>query len=372
MRFKRLTLKNFRSFEDTTFYFSDVTSVIGDNAAGKTNFIRALRTVALHESFPERWISWWAPRSTLELEMEDGTIVRRIRTKGKETTQIERAGVIETFDGKRDAKDYVLEATGLSKVVLENPDKPLDLNFVGVHDGLFLVLDPPELLQKRIAAIVGGTEIEEARRRLASKVDAMAKEEKRLTEELTPIEAQVSEDERLLGALDLKLAQATALQATADGSTLLLERLRKIQSSLESLNEPYLDGEKVIDLRVKLLEISTHLTYASKVVERRQRLASLRYPASGPSPESVVQWRGQAEEVKGRLTRLEKSLPRTLRLRAIQTSTSNHGALLLQDESERVQEGWKLSEAGRLVKDLLAQLKVCPVCGQETTDIASS
>jgi energy-coupling factor transporter ATP-binding protein EcfA2 len=166
MYLKRLVLKNFKSHKDTTIDFDLITSIVGKNNSGKTNCFRALKLLLHHEDWPATWIRYGQDSATIELTLCSGTVVTRKRTKTGQNVTIATAGKIETFEGKKDAAEFIAKAIGIKKITLDETSGPEDLNFVEVYDGPYLIGGRSDTVQRKIAGIVGANKIDDARARL--------------------------------------------------------------------------------------------------------------------------------------------------------------------------------------------------------------
>jgi predicted ATP-dependent endonuclease of OLD family len=66
MKLTKLTIKNFRGFEEETIDFDDITVFVGENNTGKTTILDAIRFVPIymadgeriHLDFYKKWDCW--------------------------------------------------------------------------------------------------------------------------------------------------------------------------------------------------------------------------------------------------------------------------------------------------------------------------
>lgn len=170
MHIKKLRLKNFKSHVDTDINFDQITSITGKNDSGKTNILRALKLLLHHGDWPATWIRYGQESASIELELTDGTVITRKRTKASQSVSIRTKDKIETYEGKKDATEFIAAAVGIKKIVLDETTGPEDLNFVEVHDGPYLLGGRADTVQRKIAGIVGANKIDDARSRILKKV----------------------------------------------------------------------------------------------------------------------------------------------------------------------------------------------------------
>lgn len=81
---KSIAIKNFRNLGDVTLDFTDspIISLIGENESGKTSVVKAFGVCAAHQSpkYQKYYIRTGTPGFGVAIELEDGTLVTRIKT----------------------------------------------------------------------------------------------------------------------------------------------------------------------------------------------------------------------------------------------------------------------------------------------------
>jgi exonuclease SbcC len=135
MKIKSIRIQNFQSHKDTSLHLHQGVNVItGQTDSGKSAIMRALRWVAFNRPMGNEFRSWWARErggeTKVEIELEDGSIVRRIRTTSKNQYELV----------EQDGKEFVFESFGTS--VPEEIQEVLgigDLNWQNQHDAPFLL-----------------------------------------------------------------------------------------------------------------------------------------------------------------------------------------------------------------------------------------
>lgn len=90
MQISRLELDHFRNYSNKTFHFSDLTVIIGPNAAGKTNVLEAIYLISTGDSFRasriEEMVSWGSELARVTGIMEhkgDATSLGVTLTRGE-------------------------------------------------------------------------------------------------------------------------------------------------------------------------------------------------------------------------------------------------------------------------------------------------
>jgi len=89
--FKRLTVKNFRTLGDVTLELAPYTVIIGQNQAGKSNTLRAMRALFTNATGDD-FIRQGQNSCSVELETEEGYIVLWEKTKTTASYTIKHAG----------------------------------------------------------------------------------------------------------------------------------------------------------------------------------------------------------------------------------------------------------------------------------------
>jgi exonuclease SbcC len=190
---KKIRLENFKSHADTTIEFEQITSLIGASDNGKTNIIRALRIVLFNENWPPTWIRYNQSESSITVFFENGSSIKRTRTAKHQSisfTYID--GTTESFDGKKDVDGKVKKFTGFKKLVTDDENSPENLNFINIHDGPYLLGSSSLTVQKKIAGLLGTSQLENVRTKLQKEKKAVVKEESEVQNDLTRTTASIS------------------------------------------------------------------------------------------------------------------------------------------------------------------------------------
>src|SRR3990167_10569758 len=93
---KAVRLVNFRSFKDVTFEFSNFSTLVGLNFAGKTNLWRALRIVLFHKNFSKNCIRRGQDRAFVKVMGVDGWSIKRVCTRVDQSVTIVRSDGTKT------------------------------------------------------------------------------------------------------------------------------------------------------------------------------------------------------------------------------------------------------------------------------------
>jgi len=204
MILKTLTLVNFKTHKNTTIEFDNVTSFIGTSDSGKTNIIRALKILLFNEDFPASQIRYGCSESTITIELVNGNKVSRTRNTKGQTVTITENGVTTSYTGKNDVNSLVQKITGFNKLLLDQNDSPENLNFIGVHDGPYLLNAGSATVQKKISSLLGISKLEDLKGIIQKEKKATVKEEAEVQRKLLSTVAE-------LGLLETRLDVANNL-----------------------------------------------------------------------------------------------------------------------------------------------------------------
>lgn len=348
MHIKRLKLLNFKSHAETVIDFAGITSIIGKNDSGKTNILRALKILLHHADWPVSWIRYGEDSASIELTLVDGTVVTRTRTKTNQTVSILQNGVIEVYEGKRDATEFIQKAVKIKKITLDEASGPEDLNFLEVHDGPYLVGGRPDTVSRKIAGIVGANTIEDARSRLSKQVRELEKEEDGLRGEISQLLPLVERDDQFLERLNQLLAEIQGLDQQWQSYHTQSQKLNQLNYHIEhsssitnvvnQLNNVIVD---IFSLRDQLNKVKIELEKSAQLYHKIQEIAKLKDSALVALLEEII------------VLNKEVSIQRQclLSLTDLQRIKAEISGLwtLITENLKQLQELWK-------------EQKVCPLC----------
>lgn len=146
--FKSLTLKNYRSYEDFTFYFHKrINAIIGEGLSGKTNVLRAIRLLNDYRPNNKKYLSHFVPKnSTMEITLktsENATVKLSKNSKGSIYKTINQGGEKASF--RKFGSKVPLE---VKKIINLN-----DINFQFQLDAPYIISNSPGQITKIINGI---------------------------------------------------------------------------------------------------------------------------------------------------------------------------------------------------------------------------
>lgn len=232
--FKSLTIQNFQSHRDSHLTFIEGLNVlVGSSDAGKTAILRALKWVLYNEPSGTAFISKGAKEAKVTLEMNDGSVVSRIRSASKNQYELilpQREPLIFEGFGKQVPLE-VQQATGIFPIAVGSNENHM-INLAEQLEGPFLLSETGSVRATAIGKLVGVDIIDEAQKQLKRDQDQLKTREKMLIQEIQNL------DEELVPFKEL------------EDEELCFEQARNIKERLDFLSSNLLLYEKLLqDIR---------------------------------------------------------------------------------------------------------------------------
>ena len=273
MHTKEIEIKNYGPHKETKIEFQLITTIIGNeeqpNDIGKTWVIKALKLVLFNEDWPFDDVRRGASEGSIKVTLANGTSIVRTRTKSKQNVKIIYTdGSEETFDGITAVAPLLTKIIGLKPLVLDDPKKPENVNFIPVGAGP-IIEGRADTLQKKILATLGMTKIDSARRLLNSNIKGTEAELSQLNDlqnKLVPVlelEPSISNLALFSGAISSEIEELNILE----------EKLQE----LELINNPtpILDKTTVNLLDEGLVKVKSYLEDLEKEIQHYSEITKL-------------------------------------------------------------------------------------------------
>lgn len=194
----KLTIENFQSHQKTVIYLAtngQLTVITGPSDSGKTVILRALRWLLYNEPQGTDFIRVGASFARVTAEFASGHTVIRERTKATNRYKIIAPGTSEpqVFEGFGISVPVeVQEITGVRPVQIG--DLTLNLNMAEQLAGPFLGSSISAGARAKVLGKLAGTEeIDYAAKQLGTDLFRRSQDEKRLTAEVSELEAKIRE-----------------------------------------------------------------------------------------------------------------------------------------------------------------------------------
>ena len=274
---KRLVIDNFQSHEHTEVEFGlGLNVVVGPSDFGKSALVRALRWVLYNEPRGANFIRVGSKVCQVKVEMDDGTIVARLRsTTGKNQYLLKMPGEEElVFEGfGSDIPVEIIQATGVRKIVIDERSR-VELNLGGQLEGPFLLAENGAVRAKVIGQLGGVHILDWAQRSVNTELRRLGEREKRCQEELGKLsEALKSYDH--LPELQEKIEQIGVLVHQAEEDAVKVEELTALQSEWEENRRALAGVERVLAALDQLSQAEVGYRQLEKCSEEHRNLVNL-------------------------------------------------------------------------------------------------
>lgn len=298
----KLILSNYRSHAYSEIDFDDRTIIepedpLKPNDCGKTHIIRALRMILFHENFPITHLKYGTKEGFVEVHLSSGYKVKRSWTKeGHFTCITDPKGEELVIKGTNDATAYVKQATGFSKVKLEETGEGFDFNFLGARYNGPLLTERSDIVLKKISLLMGCQPIEEAVTLLVKESNKLKSEIETLQDIKTSKESSLILKDKLAEEITKKLKLIEELEEEINVKTLYVEKVQKLvklagklgaTQKLNSIVKTYSSVKEAYDQKLSDLKKLIHLKenyqntlaniskYESDIVVKKDTVTSL-------------------------------------------------------------------------------------------------
>lgn len=250
---ERIKLNNFQSHENSELVFSPgVNVIIGQSDSGKTAIIRALRWLVWNRPLGDAYISHWADKCSVEIEVDKHTI-KRIKERKNSNAYYLDGKLFSAIGG--DVPDEIIRLLNLDEINLQQQlDRPFLLDSspgeVAQHFNKIAHLD---IIDTSIRKVLQWT------RKLQQDLASKESEIEHLEDELHKFHSLPLLEEKV-DALELKQTQ---VQASKDE----VKRLDEIVKELNRLETEIASYAKVVAVEKKIDAILLNIADKNKIEE---------------------------------------------------------------------------------------------------------
>jgi hypothetical protein len=335
----KVELKNYRSHEYSVIEFGMLTSIIGENDAGKSNVYRAINMVLLNLPFSEAQLRYGTKEGSVKITFSDGSTIIRMRKGSKQSCQLFDTVKTTTYETIKDITSIVQDFTGFKQVILDKNSRPESIQLIPLNSPQSYLVDGTSTdgVLRRVNRLMSGAGIETARISLEKELRVLEKSNASLETELEKQQAIVdylSRDEweefdECLKSTNERLLQLDNYEEVVAVITEFEPFLKQIDHLVtardvfaDSLNEVYALKEKIEKLEV-VTNLNSLLFNAQKVIAENLGLLDKEYE--------------QDDELKKRLQEVQDK---------INKATAEHLAQVAEEERIKA----------------LQDKKICPEC----------
>lgn len=379
MYIKRLMIEGFQAIYNAEIPLNrGLNVVVGENGLGKSCILRSLRWLC-RDAFTGTWfLSRRKAECRVGVECGDSIVVRSvIRTLDESggtkrlrdsRYEIHRRGQSDpqAFVSFKEVPDEVMTALGVGPVVVVGKGEQIDLNFADQHrDAMFLLKPGMKSINARLLSrIVGLDVVLVAMRALAADQRSDQQEVKRVEARRDELDADIREfpAEPLKQSFSVLESKAKAVKALGGSYRELSAGGQKLGKLDEAIST---ETEKIEDLHIVLTlpwdqsidvwgEIGSLRRWAEALSDVDARITTATAAVSGfhmkqSSLGAFLSERAEALSLLSRGYKLEQEI-------AVCEQA-------IKDVSQRQEE------ADRRLVEVLRELKICPLCGQDTSEV---
>lgn len=253
---KKITLENFQSHKYSVIELNESLNVIvGPSDSGKSAIIRGIKWALYNEPAGDYFIREGESDCSVTLEFNDNTILKRYRSKSKNSYSfLNKNGIELKFEGfGSNIPAEIVDSIGIKKIYLDSNESN-SINLGEQLDGAFLLSEKTSTRASAIGRLVGVNIIDDALREVLKDTRGLNTHKKNLDESTTQLGIELSSYDHLD---DLKI------------------RLKKVTDIKSSIKDNQNKLEKVILLKSKLNEVSKEVYESTQIIQKLKVLDRL-------------------------------------------------------------------------------------------------
>lgn len=354
----KLSLKNFKTHEDTTLEFSPGINVItGDTGQGKTNILLGVQWVKDNRPLGVGCIRRGQDGGSVNIEVKEHEELYSILRKRSESENV--------YDIIKDGKGLESPFTAFGNSPPEVVSEILNLSDINVQkqrDQHFLVYTSPGQIATYIRSITKLDEIDQVTKLLSKKIRVVTGDISRCQEELKSTNKKLDVLNKIdLELLESKITKANNMLLKIKQVTEKIERVESIVRALKILekNRIYIPSNisevfESVDFEQEVIVItSSRLSMLGLLVDKIKRIKESRITL--PEDLTILSTVECALEKHGSIRKKISVLLELLEdIYHVKLKIADGGKRLEQIEDEE--------------KHLMEELSICPSCGVELTE----
>lgn len=357
----KIEMVNYRSHANSTIEFGMLTSIIGENDAGKSNVYRALEMVLLNLPFSQAQLRYGTKEGSVTVTFTDGTWIRRERKGSSQSCTLSTNP--KPYVTIKDITEIVQEFTGFKPITIDKNTKAESVQMVPIDAGQTYLVKGTSAdgVMRRVNRLLSGSGVETARIALEKDLRVIEKSNSQQV-------AEATKQEKVVNTLTAEVWDTVA--DTVLNSEALFVQLAEVNMNLELLDETRMvlqNVDRVLKAKASEPEVGYYTTLDKDLGELRDIQQKLRTLGVNKAvvPESLAALEDCYTEEDANKLALE-ALETTIaeertRIEAEQEKEREVARLKreeeLKKEMARKAEQDKLAEAAKM-----KAAKVCPTC----------
>lgn len=283
---KQITLKNFQSHKDSTIQLDrGLNAIIGPSDSGKSAIIRAIKWVLYNEPAGNFFIREGETESSVTLEFNDGTKIKRLRNKSKNMYVLyiqDDEMIFEGFGNK--VPQEIIDLTGIQKVPLDSIESNA-INLGEQLEGAFLLSEKGSTRASAIGRIVGVNIIDDALKETLKDVRNISIREKTIIDNIEKIEKElvgyeylddlkkdIIKLENIKNIIDMKISTKNIFSKILEDYNTLIKEKKYINEVLSKLNTINTLEKNIDSLEMRNRKLISYKKISTNFSENKQQL----------------------------------------------------------------------------------------------------
>ena len=257
---KKIILENFQSHKNTEMEFGpDLNVIVGPSDSGKSAIIRGLKWVMYNEPSGDFFIREGEKECRVTLELSDGTLLQRYRTKSKNGYKlIDNSGNENIYEGiGLTVPQEIIDVTGIRKIKLDT-DSENAINLGEQLEGAFLLTEKASTRANAIGRLVGVDIVDDALRDVLRDIRSLNQTRKQKEETLKITNDKLSQFDYIDGIKET-YSKASSLMEQVHSLNGRIEKLEGINRNLTGLSVEIFNNNAVLKDLENITEAETIL-----------------------------------------------------------------------------------------------------------------
>lgn len=257
---KKIILENFQSHKNTEMEFGpDLNVIVGPSDSGKSAIIRGLKWVMYNEPSGDFFIREGEKECRVTLELSDGTLLQRYRTKSKNGYKlIDNSGNENIYEGiGLTVPQEIIDVTGIRKIKLDT-DSENAINLGEQLEGAFLLTEKASTRANAIGRLVGVDIVDDALRDVLRDIRSLNQTRKQKEETLQITNDKLSQFD-YIDEIKKTYSKASSLMEQVHSLNGRIEKLEGINRNLTGLSVEIFNNNAVLKDLENITEAETIL-----------------------------------------------------------------------------------------------------------------
>lgn len=257
---KKIILENFQSHKNTEMEFGpDLNVIVGPSDSGKSAIIRGLKWVMYNEPSGDFFIREGEKECRVTLELSDGTLLQRYRTKSKNGYKlIDNSGNENIYEGiGLTVPQEIIDVTGIRKIKLDT-DSENAINLGEQLEGAFLLTEKASTRANAIGRLVGVDIVDDALRDVLRDIRSLNQTRKQKEETLQITNDKLSQFD-YIDEIKETYSKASSLMEQVHSLNGRIEKLEGINRNLTGLSVEIFNNNAVLKDLENITEAETIL-----------------------------------------------------------------------------------------------------------------